>query len=293
MLVTMKEILHRANQGHYGVIAPNVGRELDARAALEAAEEKQAPIILDVFYTDPADFQFFGSYVTRLADMANVPVAVQLDHGGAFAQGIDAIRAGFTSIMVDRSSAPYEQNVAEVAEMVHIAHSIGVSVEAELGHVGQGSNYDVDGAAALTDPQQAKAYIEQTGVDALAVAIGTAHGFYSGTPRLDFDRLVAIKAATGHPLVLHGGSGTGDENLRKACQLGINKVNIGGELIRAAYDAIQQTDLSGNNVYGLFNIISAGFKGRVKELIDIFGSAGKAWSIAPKGIARGQSTPEV
>lgn len=293
MLVTMKEILQHANQGGYGVIAPNVGRELDARAALEAAEEKQAPIILDVFYTDPADFQFFGSYVTRLADMARVPVAVQLDHGGAFAQGINAIRAGFTSIMVDRSSAPYEQNVAEVADMVRIAHSIGVSVEAELGHVGQGSHYEVDGTAALTDPQQAKAYIEQTGVDALAVAIGTAHGFYSGTPHLDFDRLVAIKEATGHPLVLHGGSGTGDENLRKACQLGINKVNIGGELIRAAYDAIQQTDLSGNHVYGLFNVISAGFKGRVKELIDLFGSAGKAWTVAPRGLVQGQSVPEV
>ena len=293
MLVTMKEILHHANQGGYGVIAPNVGRELDARAALEAAEEQRAPIILDVFYTDPADFRFFGSYVTRLAEMASVPVAVQLDHGGSFAQGIDAIRAGFTSIMVDRSSAPYEQNVEEVTDMVRIAHSIGISVEAELGHVGQGSRYEVDGTSALTDPLQAKAYIEQTGVDALAVAIGTAHGFYSGTPHLDFDRLIAIKQATGHPLVLHGGSGTGDENLRKACQLGINKVNIGGELIRAAYDAIERTDLSGNNVYGLFNVISDGFKGRVKELIDLFGSTDKAWMVTPQGITHAQSTSEV
>ena len=157
-----------------------------------------------------------------MADKANVPVAINLDHGATYEDAIDAIAAGFTSIMVDRSSLPYEENVAQVKELVKVAHATGVSVEAELGHVGQGDNYAVDGKQALTDPAEAKKYIEETGIDMLAVAVGTAHGEYIGTPHIDFDRLAAIKEAVGQdfPLVLHGGSGSGDENLAKACTMG-------------------------------------------------------------------------
>ena len=143
MLVTMKEILDRASAENYGVAAPNVNTELDARCALEAAEELNAPIILDVGGTANPDIVFYGSFLTRLADASSVPVAINLDHGGSYEEVMSALRAGFTSVMVDRSVLPYEENVKEVSEIVKIAHAMGVSVEAELGHVGQGDNYAV------------------------------------------------------------------------------------------------------------------------------------------------------
>ena len=182
MLVTMKEILLRANKGGYAVAAPNVCSELDARGALEAAEELNAPVILAVAGTAHPDMVFFGRYLTELCARSKVPAAINLDHGTEYAQAIRAIRAGFTSIMIDRSTLPFEENVREVSELVKVAHSVGVTVEAELGHVGQGQSYDDDRDAGLTDPNQAKEYIERTGVDCLAVAIGTAHGAYKGVP---------------------------------------------------------------------------------------------------------------
>lgn len=220
MLVTMKEILDRASKGYYAVPAPNVGGEREARAAIEAAEELNSPIIIDVGYSAHPDLVFFGSYLTTLANQSTVPVAINLDHGGhnsvaMLRDPITAIRAGFSSIMVDRSMFDYETNLSMVAEIVPVAHAVGVSVEAELGHVGEGA--DPDGSTHLTDPSQALDYIQRTGVDCLAVSIGTAHGAYAKgfTPKIDFDRLHEIKKVTNEfPLVMHGGSGTGDENIK-------------------------------------------------------------------------------
>ena len=286
MLLTMKAILDRASEGNYAVAAPNVSTELDARAALEAAEELNAPLILDVGYRANPDIVFFGSYLTRLADMSCVPVAINLDHGATYHHAMMALRAGFTSVMVDRSQAPYEQNVAEVKEVVKIAHTMGASVEAELGHVGQGSNYAADRAAALTDPQQAKKFIEDTGIDCLAVSIGTAHGAYTGTPHLEFDLLAEIKKVTKYPLVLHGGSGTGEENLRKACSMGINKVNVANDLMRGACDTVTAADLSGNGAYKLMGLVREGYKQALKTCIEIYGSVGKAWPVGPQGLVK-------
>ncbi len=286
MLVTMKEVLDHANAGNYAVAAPNIATELDARAAIEAAEELNAPLILDVAFGMTPDIVFLGSYLTRLADQSRVPIAINLDHGKNYHEVMMALRAGFTSVMVDRSSAPYDQNVAEVKEIVKIAHEMGVSVEAELGHVGQGDNYAVDGKTALTDPQQAKEYIEATGVDCLAVAIGTAHGAYKGTPKLDFERLAEIKKVTKFPLVLHGGSGSGEANLRKACSMGINKVNVCNDLLRGACDTITAADLSGNGAYALWNLARGGYKEALKTCIDIYGSKGKAWAVEVKGLTK-------
>ena len=208
------------------------------------------------------DIVFYGSFLTRLADASSVRLRINLDHGGSYEEVMSALRAGFTSIMVNRSVLPYEENVKEVSEIVKIAHAMGVSVEAELGHVGQGDNYAVDGKTALTDPEEAKKYIEETGVDMLAVAIGTAHGAYVGTPKIHFDRLQEIKKVTGDfPLALHGGSRfQGDENLRKVCQMGINKVNVCNDLMRAACDTVTAADLSGNGAYGLWGLIQKGWK---------------------------------
>lgn len=287
MLVTMKEILDRASEGNYAVAAPNISTELDSRAAIEAAEELNAPLILDIAFGMTPDIVFLLSYLRRLADMARVPVAINLDHGKNYHEVMMALRAGCTSVMADRSQAPYEQNVAEVKEIVKIAHEMGASVEAELGHVGQGDNYAVDGVSALTEPEQAKKFIEDTGIDCLAVAIGTAHGAYKGTPKLDFDRLAEIKKATNHfPLVLHGGSGSGEENLRKACSMGINKVNVCNDLLRGACDMITSADLSGNGAYALWNLTREGYKQALKKCIDIYGGVGKAWTPEVKGLTK-------
>lgn len=282
MLVTMKEILDRASAENYGVAAPNVATELDARAVITIAEELNAPIILDVAYMATADIKFLGRYLTLLAEKSNVPVAINLDHGSTFEQAAMAIASGFTSVMVDRSTAPYEQNVAEVAELVKFAHAAGVSVEAELGHVGQGESYAADRDAGLTDPEQAKDYIERTGIDMLAVAVGTAHGEYTGEPHIDFDRLAEIKKVTGNfPLVLHGGSGSGDENLAKACRMGINKVNIYTDLAKAAVAKVKALPAAGMIWHG----ITEGIKEQIGYYIELFGGKDKAWTPENKGIS--------
>lgn len=281
MLITMKEMLDRASKENYGVAAPNVAHELDARAVLQAAEMMNAPIILDVAYGATPDIIFYGKYLTQLAEKAAVPVAINLDHGGTYEEGVAAIAAGFTSIMVDRSTLPYEENVAQVRDLVKVAHALNVSVEAELGHVGQGASYAADRDAGLTKPEQAVQYIKDTGIDMLAVAIGTAHGEYVGTPHIDFDRLVEIKKATnGFPLVLHGGSGSGDENLKKACQLGINKVNIYTDLAKAAVRQINEDGIPGM----IWKSITDGIVKQISYYIELFGGKDKAWKIENKGL---------
>ena len=163
---------------------------------------------------------------------------------------------------------PYEENVAEVAELVKVAHAVGVSVEAELGHVGQGLQYAVDRDAALTDPAQAKDYCDKTGIDMLAVAIGTAHGEYKGTPYLDFDRLHQIFDAVKVPLVLHGGSGTGDENLAKATREGISKVNLATDLYKAGAAAVIEEEP--NHGMQMYELLAEGYKAKLVHYMKLF-----------------------
>ena len=287
MLLTMEELLEQASQNNYAIAAPNVSSELDARAALEVAEELNSPVILDIATVSTPDLVFAGKYISELCKMAKVPTALNLDHGLKFDHAIQAIRGGFTSVMVDRSMLPFEENVAQVREIVKIAHAVGVSVEAELGHVGSGSNVN-DSEERLTDPLMAARFIQETGVDCLAVAIGTAHGAYKKAPKLDFDRLIAIKAACGRfPLVLHGSSGSGDENIKRACQLGINKVNIANELFQGACNKLLAADLSGNGAYELWNLAKEGYKETLRNRMQLYGCVGKAWATGSDGIGNG------
>ncbi len=278
MLVTMKEILDKANEGNYGVAAPNVSNELNARAAIEAAENMNAPLILDVAFRAADDIYFLGKELVELAKEAKVPVAINLDHGRSLEEVMACIKAGFTSVMIDRSSYPYEENINDTKEIVKIAHSLGVSVEAELGHVGRATSYDVDRDAALTDPQTALDFIHKTGVDCLAVAVGTAHGAYPKgvKPEIDFELLKRIKEVTKFPLVMHGSSGTDNESLRKACQMGINKININNDLCKAVVKEIKDADLEGNNAYGVFMVAKKAFKEKLEEMIEVYGSKDKA-----------------
>ncbi len=277
MLVAISDILDRAKKGGYGVPAIAAVNELSCRACIEAAEETNSPLIMLCGDGHNKDMKYFGRILNDMAVKAGVPVALILDHSDTFEAAIHGIQAGFNTIMVDRSKLPYEENVAQVRELTRIAHAAGVEVEAELGHVGVGSNYDVDGVSALTVPEEAVRFVEETGVDCLAVAIGSAHGVYKGVPKLRFDLLEELSQKVPVPLVLHGGSGTGDENLAAACKKGICKVNIANDVFKAAYDKVQEVGMEGNNVYALFPMLELGYKEKAKHFMKIFGSEGKAW----------------
>lgn len=272
MIVTMKEILDRAQTGGYGVVAPNIFNETTIRGAVEAAVELETPLILDALYADNPDLITLSKFVYELARDVKIPVALNQDHGATFAEAIRAIQANFTSIMVDRSQLPLEENIAQVSELVRIAHTVNVSVESELGHVGSGSNYEAERDAGLTDPEVAKEFVDRTGVDCLAVAVGTAHGAYTGEPHLDFERLRAIRAKVSVPLVLHGGSGTGEENLRRAAKEGVTKINISTDLLRAGVENAQNATL-----YTYYNAMREGYKEKLKYYMGLTGQIGKAW----------------
>lgn len=237
-LVTTKEMLLDAQKKGYGVCAFNVENMEMVQAVAAAAEELRAPVIMQTTsstlkYADPA---LYFAMVAAAAKKASVPIAVHLDHGSGFDIAVKAFRAGYTSVMIDGSHSPFEENVAITKSVVDFCHAGGVPVEAELGKVG-GKEDDVDGGnGGLTDPEDAVAFAEATGVDSLAVAIGTAHGVYKGTPRLDIDRLSAIRKVVSIPLVLHGTSGVPDEAVQECIRRGMCKVNYATDL-RIAFTA--------------------------------------------------------
>lgn len=238
MLVSMKSILDKAKDGGYAVAAPNVFDQHTVTACLQAAEEEKSPIIID-FAEPVGDITIFAKCTLPLMRDCAVPVAVNLDHGHSYEIAMKAIRAGFTSVMVDRSTLPYEENVKQVKEITRIAHISGVSVEAELGRLVQINQDAKDETLFLTDPEEAKRFVEETGIDCLAVAIGTSHGPYKGKPFLDIDRLAKVRDKVDVPLVLHGGSFTGDDNLRKAVKNGICKINLATDIFTSGVQALR------------------------------------------------------
>ena len=243
MLVSMVKSMNEAKKKGYCVPAFGVGNEVNVRAVLDAAEAKRSPVILLVMAMNTPDMQYFGRICQDLGVRASVPVSVILDHGATYEEAMKAIQAGFTDIMIDRSTLPYEENVAQVKELVKAAHAIGVGVEGELGHVGFGDN-DVHNA--FTVPSEAVDFVERTGIDALAPSFGTAHGIYKSKPVLDLERVKVIAEKTGLPLVMHGGSGLPERDFRNAVKYGINKINFftGMSLatIAAMRKLIEETD---------------------------------------------------
>lgn len=239
MLVTLKELLDQAKEEKKAVGAFN-GTTLEAiRGIIQAAEELDTPVILQhaQSHDDIIDLEEIGPIMLYYANRAKVPVALHLDHGSSFERCVQALRLGFTSVMYDASAKSFEENVEETKEIVKIAHAVGASVEAELGHIftsevvhGEGGDSDSkDDYENLddiyTDPQVAKEFVEKTGVDCLAVAFGTTHGVYLTEPKLDLPRVAKIREAANVPLVMHGGSGVSDEDYKVAIENGICKVN--------------------------------------------------------------------
>lgn len=240
MLMNMKEMLKVADKNEFAVPAFNIGSEAILKGVVESANEKNAPVILAIH---PTELEFLGdSFIKTCIEEANksrVPMVIHLDHGGKFEEILRAIRCGFTSVMIDASHMSYEENIAITKKVVEIAKVSDVSVEAELGTIGvTGDSFEGGTSGVIyTDPAQAKDFIEKTGIDTLAVAIGTAHGIYPKNmkPKLRLDILKEIRDTVDIPLVLHGGSSNPDNEIAESVKIGISKINISSDIKFAFY----------------------------------------------------------
>lgn len=285
MLVNMNHVLRPAKEHHYAVGLFNaVNLEL-ARGIINAAESSRSPVIMGTaeVLLPYGPLEEVSYYLIPMAKKASVPVVVHLDHGLTYDTCLKALKLGFSSVMYDCSTDSYEENVRKVKEMADIAHSYGATIEGELGHVGdnegsaEGNSHLADPSAFFTDPKLAKDFVDKTGVDALAIAVGNAHGAYKLPPKLDFERIRTIANTVDVPLVLHGGSGLSDDDFRQAIREGISKVNIFTDINVAAVEAEFKKFISMDK--GLIDLIPAAVEAVKQETIKkmkLFSSDGKA-----------------
>lgn len=281
MLVHMNDLLLPAMKNGYGVGFFNAVNVEMARAVIETAEELRAPVMVGTAQVllPAMELERVAEYLIPMAKKASVPVCVHYDHGLTFERCMEALHLGFTSLMYDCSTEDYETNVAKVAEMVKICHAMGVTVEGELGHVGdnEGSGKLENPSDFYTDPDMALDFVTRTGVDSLAVAVGNAHGDYKFPPKLDFERISTISEKTSLPLVLHGGSGLSDDDFRIAVKRGICKVNIFTDIDKAGKAGVEAGLAAGEKtMMGLIPYEIEAMKKVVAEKIRLFGSDGKA-----------------
>jgi len=280
-LVTSKEMLLAAQKGGYAIAAFNVENMEMFHAVTQAAEELKAPVILQ---TTSSTIRYVGvktyaAIAAAVAQEVTIPVCMHLDHGVSYELAMECIENGYTSVMIDGSPLPFDENVAITNKVVVDAHLKGIAVEAELGKVG-GKEDDLEAISdGNTKVEEAKEFAKLTGVDSLAIAIGTAHGFYKGTPVLDYQRISDIKAVVDVPLVLHGSSGLKEEEIQECVRRGMCKVNFATEL-RATYtDAVRKLLLEKPDIYDPKEFGKVGMpavKELVKKRIQICGAAGKA-----------------
>lgn len=288
MLVTMKEILADAQKNHYAIPAFDISNYEMMKAVLEACEEERSPALLMGLGVDldSKGLPLITSMVKEASNYFDIPVCFHLDHATDFEFIKKAIDAGFSSVMFDGSILDFENNAQKTAEITKFAHSRGVTVEAELGHVGNASvgsisetGVDDDPGETLTVPEEVAKFIEITDVDALAVAIGTSHGVYKKTPELRIDRLDEITAVCNRPLVLHGGSGTPDDQMKNAILHGITKINIYSDVVAALNSGLKNKLNTLENPsawpYLVFSDSRTMMKEVVKDKIRKFGSAGR------------------
>lgn len=273
-LVKMKDLLRRAEEKNIGCGAFSVGNMEMVRGAIRAAEELDTPIILQIAEVrlKNSPLHLMGPMMVQAAKEAKVDVAVHLDHGLTFETVDKALELGFTSVMLDASTLPFEENIARVKAVVEKARKYGATVEAELGLVGGSEDGSCDHGIRCTYPDDAVVYARETGIDALAVAIGNAHGNYPVAPTLAFDVLEKIHEKVDIPLVLHGGSGITDKDFQKAISLGIRKVNIAtasfNSLTAHVEKYMESTDK--HNFFDLNEAMAQGTYENVKKHILVF-----------------------
>jgi fructose-bisphosphate aldolase class II len=280
-LVSIMNELAKAKAGGYALPLFDTSDVQSTEGMIQALEERQAPAMI-ALYTglfERPNGRALATYIRVRAQESSVPISLMLDNGSSFEVAMRTIAAGFTDVMYDGSSLPLEENIEQTKSVVRAAHAVGVCVEAELGHVGSGREYQSFGALRMgfTDPDTVERFVAETGVDMLAVAIGTAHGLYEGDPELDLDLLQEIRNRVDIPLALHGGSGCSDAQFRAAIENGISKINIATDLFRAAGKAVADAVESGEASYWSFSrAATAAFQERVGYYVDLFGASGKA-----------------
>ncbi|MCG8402880.1 MAG: class II fructose-1,6-bisphosphate aldolase [Firmicutes bacterium] len=281
-LVPISDLLKEAEAGGYAVGAFNCNNMEIVQAIAAAARAERAPVIMQA---SQGAIKYAGiEYITAMANvaasMADVPVALHLDHGTSFEQVMRCIRSGFSSVMIDGSKHSLDDNIALTKQVMAAARPVGVSVEAELGKIG-GTEDDIhvdDADAFFTDPDEAGRFVAETGVDALAVAIGTAHGRYKGEPKLDFARLEKIRSLVGIPIVLHGSSGVPGDAIREAIRLGVRKINIDTNIREAFVDCCRQVVTDNPEEIDPRKILGPAREAAVElisEKIRLFGSSGR------------------
>jgi len=282
-LVTSKELLKQAREGHYAVGAFNANNLEMVQAIIEAAEEEMAPVIVQI--SEGAirygGLEYLAAIVRSGAQRARVPVVLHLDHGSSFETNVRCLQAGYTSLMYDGSAKPIEENIATTALIVRAAHPCGIPVEAELGQVLQSR----DGvtaqqvAGAMTDPERAADFVARTGCDALAIAVGSVHAMKEREAELDQERIQACAAAVSVPLVLHGSSGVKHESIQQAIENGIAKINVGTYLAAGFTETMRAEAVAHPTETDPRKVLAAAraeVKERVREKIRLFRSSGRA-----------------
>ncbi|QGQ48892.1 class II fructose-bisphosphate aldolase [Metabacillus sediminilitoris] len=283
MYVSMKGMLERANKGKYAVMAINCFNLETAKAVIDAAQELRAPIIIDLLQDHlmaHLGSKLLTQPIIEMANAASVEVAINLDHGQDIGFVKRCLRDGFSSVMMDASAYPIERNIEITRNMVEFAQTYDASVEGEIGNIGSVAGNHMTDDEMYTDPELAIYFAKETGIDALAISFGSSHGDYPEGyfPEFRFDILEKIKQETNMPLVLHGGSGCGEENIKKSIELGINKINVGSDFMKAQIHSIQES-LKDEGSLDYFEMIhrtvSAG-KELVKDYIQLSQSEGKS-----------------
>ncbi|GLC29572.1 class II fructose-bisphosphate aldolase [Clostridium omnivorum] len=282
MYVSMKEMLWHAHENNYAVMAINCVNMEQAKAIIQAAAEEHSAVIINI---SPRQMKAHGHpdilapMIKNMAEKVQVPVAFNLDHGGDYEDIAYAIQCGFSSVMIDSSSYEFEENVRRTSIVATLAHAKGLSCEAELGHVGLANQQDNIKTDLYTNVEQAKEFVDRTHCDCLAVSIGTAHGSYPKgfVPTLDFERLKQLKETLKMPLVLHGGSGAGDENIKKVVACGINKINVCTDLFKYGRQAMADAIADNPNIdYMDVNIVAQeAMKKFIKQYMRLIGSSGR------------------
>jgi fructose-bisphosphate aldolase, class II len=273
--------MRKARKGGYALPLFDFFALTGIEGFFDAVREKRAPAIIGMYQRElmsPVSVPMIAA-IKALAAEADTPVCLYLDHGGSFEQCEKAVASGFTDVMYDGSSLPIEENITNTKRVVEVAHARGIGVEAELGHVGGGWNYDEFGGQrkGFTDPAEVERFVAATGVDMLAVAIGTAHGDYKGEPKLDLDLLAEIAGRVAIPLVLHGGSGLSEEQFRACIKLGIAKINIATDLVQTATRHVREAINKEGAAYpGVMRGVPAAMQERCMYYLDLFGATGKA-----------------
>lgn len=273
MLMNMTDLLAVANKENFAVPAFNIGTGQILTAVIECCEEKKAPVILAIH---PSELEFQGDHFIAsciaAANASAVPMAIHLDHGDKMEQIYRAIHAGFTSVMIDASGKPFEENIAISKKVVEIAHPLGISVEGELGTIGEADTYGEKGSKEIvyTKPEDAVRFVKETGVDALAIAIGTAHGIYPEgfKPELKQELLTEIKQQVNVPLVLHGGSGNSDVEIAESVKRGINKINISSDIKDAFYQELRVTLANDKKIREPFDLYQGSIKKMKKVIVE-------------------------